>query len=101
MVTAPLPTPLRPGTWAAVARQIDSIRSLGIEVDVLEIEGLRGIKYLQALRRLSERSVEYSDRFGTRVLARVVRTFRCDAAGLVDRATVGLAGTVEGVAAAP
>jgi len=56
MVTAPLPTPLRPGTWAAVARQIDSIRSLGIEVDVLEIEGLRGIKYLQALRRLSERS---------------------------------------------
>jgi glycosyltransferase involved in cell wall biosynthesis len=56
MVTAPLPTASRPGTWAAVARQIDSIRSLGIEVEVLEIEGARGIKYLQALAHLKERS---------------------------------------------
>jgi glycosyltransferase involved in cell wall biosynthesis len=56
MVTAPLPTASRPGTWAAVARQIDSIRSLGIEVDLLEIDGARGIKYLQALTHLNERS---------------------------------------------
>jgi glycosyltransferase involved in cell wall biosynthesis len=58
MVTAPLPTASRPGTWAAVARQIDSIRSLGIEVDVLEIDGPRGIKYLQALARLNGRSAD-------------------------------------------
>ena len=56
MVTAPLPTASRPGTWAAVARQIDSIRSLGIEVEVLEIAGPRGIKYLRALGHLRERS---------------------------------------------
>ena len=56
MVTAPLPTASRPGTWAAVARQIDSIRSLGIEVEVLEIAGARGIKYLRALGHLRERS---------------------------------------------
>jgi glycosyltransferase involved in cell wall biosynthesis len=56
MVTAPLPTAARPGTWAAVSRQIDSIRSLGIDVDVLEIEGTRGVKYLRAVRQVAERS---------------------------------------------
>src|SRR6476660_1772698 len=56
MVTAPLPSAARPGTWAAVARQIDSIRSLGIEVEVLEIDGARGFKYLRAVAHLKERS---------------------------------------------
>jgi glycosyltransferase involved in cell wall biosynthesis len=56
MVTAPLPTAARPGTWAAVSRQIDSIRSLGIEVEVLQIEGTRGVKYLRAARQAVERS---------------------------------------------
>jgi glycosyltransferase involved in cell wall biosynthesis len=57
MVTAPLPTAARPGTWAAVARQIESIRSLGIEVDVLEIDGPRAIKYLHAVGHLRERAL--------------------------------------------
>jgi glycosyltransferase involved in cell wall biosynthesis len=56
MVTAPLPTAARPGTWASVARQIESIRSLGIEVDVLEIEGSKVIKYLQASTHLGEKA---------------------------------------------
>jgi glycosyltransferase involved in cell wall biosynthesis len=56
MLTAPLPTDSRPGTMAAVARQIDSIASLGIEVDVVEIHGVRRIKYLQTLWPLLERA---------------------------------------------
>jgi glycosyltransferase involved in cell wall biosynthesis len=56
MVTAPLPTASRPGTWAAVARQIESIESLGIEADLVEVDGARGIKYVQALRRLVARA---------------------------------------------
>jgi glycosyltransferase involved in cell wall biosynthesis len=56
MVTAPLPTASRPGTWAAVARQIDSIRSLGVEVEVVQVDGPRGVKYLQALRKLRGRA---------------------------------------------
>jgi glycosyltransferase involved in cell wall biosynthesis len=56
MITAPLPTASRPGTWAAVARQIDSIRSLGIDVEVVQVDGPRGVKYLQALRKLRWRA---------------------------------------------
>jgi glycosyltransferase involved in cell wall biosynthesis len=52
MVTAPLPTASQPGTWAAVARQIDSIRALGLEIELVQVDGRRGIKYLHALREL-------------------------------------------------
>ncbi len=58
MVTTPLPTPSRPGTMAPVARQIASIRALGVDVDVLEIDGIRRIKYLQTVRPLRARAGE-------------------------------------------
>jgi glycosyltransferase involved in cell wall biosynthesis len=37
---------------APVARQVESLRSTGVEVDVLEVKGSKGIKYLQCLSRL-------------------------------------------------
>lgn len=49
MVTPALPRPGRPGTMAPTARQIESIRALGVEVEVLEIRGARRLKYLQCL----------------------------------------------------
>lgn len=55
-ITLQLPTRERPGTWAPIARQIESLRALGIEVDVLEVAGPPKVKYLQALRRLHRRS---------------------------------------------
>ncbi len=57
MVTSQLPRPGRPGRMAPVARQIDSVRAVGIEVDVLEIGGgLPRLRYLQAVPRLQRRA---------------------------------------------
>ena len=60
MVTLPLPTVARPGTLAPVARQIESLRAIGAQVDVLEIKGIPKLKYLQALPslRVLARSVD-------------------------------------------
>jgi glycosyltransferase involved in cell wall biosynthesis len=49
MVTSQLPTPAQPGSMAPVARQIESVRALGAEVEVLEIRGVKRLKYLQSL----------------------------------------------------
>src|SRR3990170_1640432 len=49
MVTPQLPTPARPGSMAPTARQIESIRALGVDVQVLEIRGVKRLKYLQCL----------------------------------------------------
>jgi glycosyltransferase involved in cell wall biosynthesis len=49
MVTPQLPRPGRPGTLAPTVRQIESIRALGIDVQVLEVRGVRRLKYLQRL----------------------------------------------------
>jgi glycosyltransferase involved in cell wall biosynthesis len=49
MVTPVLPRPGRPGTLAPTARQIESIRALGIDVQVLEVWGVKRLKYLQRL----------------------------------------------------
>jgi glycosyltransferase involved in cell wall biosynthesis len=51
MVNPVLPTPACPSSTAFIARQIDSIRAAGVAVDVLEIKGIRGLKYLQCLPR--------------------------------------------------
>ena len=55
MVTLELPREERPGTWAAVARQIDSIRARGIDVDIVEVKGPSKVKYVQAVPRLLAR----------------------------------------------
>jgi glycosyltransferase involved in cell wall biosynthesis len=52
MVTPELPSPDRPGTMAPTARQIESIRALGVEIEVLEVRGARRVKYLQRLGNL-------------------------------------------------
>jgi len=52
MITLPLPTAERPGTWAPIASQIGALRSCGIDVDVLEVGGPPKLKYLAAMRRL-------------------------------------------------
>lgn len=49
MVTPQLPCPGRPGVMAPVARQIESIRALGAHVTVLEMRGVKRLKYLQRL----------------------------------------------------
>jgi len=49
MVTPELPGPGRPGTMAPTARQIESIRRLGVDVNVLEVRGVKRLKYLQRL----------------------------------------------------
>lgn len=52
MITGQLPTPEKPGSMAFIARQIESLRHIGLEVDVLQITGLKKFKYLQAIPRL-------------------------------------------------
>jgi glycosyltransferase involved in cell wall biosynthesis len=55
MVTPALPDPGRPGTMAPTARQIESVRALGVEVEVLQIRGVKGLKYLQCFPSLQSR----------------------------------------------
>jgi glycosyltransferase involved in cell wall biosynthesis len=52
MVTPQLPTQARPGTLAPTVRQIESVRALGTEVEVLEVRGMKRLKYLQSLGSL-------------------------------------------------
>lgn len=59
MVTVPLPTADDPNTMAPLARQIDSLRQLGVEVNVLEIQGLPKLKYLQTIPRLRALAPHY------------------------------------------
>jgi glycosyltransferase involved in cell wall biosynthesis len=56
MVTLQLPTEHRPGTLAPVARQIESLRALGVDVDVLQITGSPKLKYAAAVPRLRSRA---------------------------------------------
>jgi len=52
IVTVPLPTLDNPNTMAPLARQIQSLRDLGVQVDVLEVKGMSKFKYLQTLPAL-------------------------------------------------
>jgi glycosyltransferase involved in cell wall biosynthesis len=56
MVTLQLPTEHRPGTWAPVARQIESLRSLGVDVDLLQVTGSPKLKYAAAIPPLRSRA---------------------------------------------
>jgi len=56
IVTVPLPTKDNPDTTAPLARQIKSLRSIGVKIDVLEIDGIPKLKYLQCLLKLLSRS---------------------------------------------
>lgn len=47
-----LPTAACPGSMAPTARQIRSLRDLGIDVDVVDMRGVPKLKYLQVIPRL-------------------------------------------------
>ncbi|MGD9856746.1 MAG: glycosyltransferase [Planctomycetaceae bacterium] len=51
-ISPELPSPENPGTMAATARQLDSLRALGVDVQVLEMKGIPKLKYLAAIPRM-------------------------------------------------
>ena len=57
MICPELPSAGSPGSMAPTARQIQSLRDLGIEIDVVDMRGIPKLKYLQIfprIRRLSK-----------------------------------------------
>jgi glycosyltransferase involved in cell wall biosynthesis len=52
MVASQLPRPGQPGTMAPAVRQIESIRALGVEVQVLPVRGAKGLKYVRGAGNL-------------------------------------------------
>lgn len=52
VVTNQLPSPGRPATTTSIARQIDSLRAAGVQVDVLEIRGINFLKYFLSLPKI-------------------------------------------------
>jgi glycosyltransferase involved in cell wall biosynthesis len=58
MICPELPTADRPGTMAPCARQIQSLRDLGLTIDVVDMHGTPKLKYLKAVpkvRRLANK----------------------------------------------
>ncbi|MFK7734815.1 MAG: glycosyltransferase [Pirellulaceae bacterium] len=52
MICPELPSDGRPGSMAPAARQFESLRTLGVELDVHDMRGLPLVKYLLALPRI-------------------------------------------------
>lgn len=52
IVTTPLPAPGRPTRMAPLARQIKSLQKLGFTMDVLEVTGRSGVKYVSSWPKL-------------------------------------------------
>ena len=52
MVTSQLPTSNKPRTLAFVARQIQSMRDIGLTVELLEIKGITQLKYIAGISQL-------------------------------------------------
>src|SRR4051794_10410508 len=59
MVTLELPRPGAVGTWAPVARQIDSLRRRGVHVEVVQVAGVQKLKYLHASPRIVARASRF------------------------------------------
>lgn len=51
-ISPELPSAERAGTMAATARQIESLRALGLEMHVVDMKGIPKLKYLQAIPRV-------------------------------------------------
>ncbi len=51
-ISPELPSPGVPGTMAATARQIESLRALGVDMHVLDMKGIPKLKYLFAIPRM-------------------------------------------------
>src|SRR4051794_95692 len=56
MVTLELPRRGAVGTWAPVARQIESLRRRGVHVEVVQVAGVKKLKYLHAWPRILARA---------------------------------------------
>lgn len=52
MITSQLPTGSQPGTLAFVARQIQSLKDIGLHIELLEIKGVPQLKYLAGIIQL-------------------------------------------------
>jgi glycosyltransferase involved in cell wall biosynthesis len=52
MICPELPRPGNPGTMAPAMRQFQSIRDLGIETEIVDMQGIPKLKYLQVLPRI-------------------------------------------------
>ncbi|WP_153557017.1 glycosyltransferase family 4 protein [Roseimaritima sediminicola] len=52
MVCPELPRADSPGSMAPCARQIESLRALGLQIDVVDMRGIPKLKYLQVIPRL-------------------------------------------------
>lgn len=52
MVCPELPRSDRPGTMAPGARQIESLRRLGVAIEVVDMQGIPKLKYLQKMPRI-------------------------------------------------
>ena len=52
MICPELPRTDRPGSMAPCARQIQSLRELGLSIDVVDMRGIPKLKYLQLLPRI-------------------------------------------------
>lgn len=55
-ITVPIPTAESATTTAPMARQIESLRQIGVEIDHLEVDGIRRLKYLTILPQLRRRA---------------------------------------------
>ena len=67
MVCPELPSADNPGSMAPTARQIESIRQQGVDVDVIDMRGIPKLKYLQSIpriRRLAARADLVHAHFG-------------------------------------
>src|SRR5690349_4964300 len=51
-ITPQLPTASRPNSTAPLVRQIESLRAVGAQVEVLEVKGIKMLKYVQCLPRV-------------------------------------------------
>jgi glycosyltransferase involved in cell wall biosynthesis len=58
-ITGQIPTPEQSGTMHIVRKQIESLRGIGVQIDVQEIKGISKIKYLQALPGVWSKVVNY------------------------------------------
>lgn len=60
MICPELPRTEKPGSMAPTSRQIQSLRDLGLEVETIDMHGVRRWKYLQAIPR-ARRAIRHVD----------------------------------------
>ncbi|WP_179137728.1 glycosyltransferase [Candidatus Entotheonella palauensis] len=54
MICPPLPRADAPGSMAPTARQIQSLRDLGVDAEIFDMQGIPKLKYVQAIPRIRQ-----------------------------------------------